>query len=611
MTQLHSVVNAVTQRIIERSRQTRDDYVQRMEAAVDTGVKRAHLSCGNVAHACAASTTDEKGLYVSEESKNIGIVTAYNDMLSAHQPFQHYPDIIKQAALQHGATAQVAGGVPAMCDGVTQGQAGMELSLFSRDVIAMSTAVALSHQCFDAAIFLGVCDKIIPGMTIAAASFGHLPIMMMPAGPMPSGIANEEKASVRRQYATGEADKIQLLDVEMGSYHSPGTCTFYGTANTNQLIMEIMGFHLPGASFVNPDTPLRDALTGHGVQRLLELTKGEKEFTPAYRILSEKNFVNGLVGLLASGGSTNLVIHMVAMARAAGIILDLQDFSDLSAITPLISRVYPNGWADINSFQDAGGMPVFISGLLEAGFLHNDVSSVAGDQLSDYCQTPTLNEDKIQWSKSENVSNDASVLVSARQPFSPTGGLVVLDGNLGRCIIKTSALAADQLVIRAPARVFSNQEELESAFQADELNQDCVCVVRFQGPQANGMPELHGLTPILSALQTRGHKVALVTDGRMSGASGKIPAAIHVSPEALVGGAINKIRDGDIILLDAEQGILSLEIDDLSEREAAVCDLSADHVGCGRELFAGFRQKVSAAADGACVLFPQMGQKND
>lgn len=611
MTQIHPVVNAVTQRIIERSRQTRDDYVQRMEAAVDAGVKRGQLSCGNVAHACAAASIDEKNLYVSEHSKNIGIVTAYNDMLSAHQPFQYFPDFIKQAALEHGATAQVAGGVPAMCDGVTQGQAGMELSLFSRDVIAMSAAVALSHQCFDAAIFLGVCDKIIPGMTIAAASFGHLPILMMPAGPMPSGIPNEEKASVRRQYATGEADKIQLLDVEMGSYHSPGTCTFYGTANTNQLIMEIMGLHLPGASFVNPDTPLRKALTGYGVQRLLELTNGEKEFTPAYRILSEKNFVNGLIGLLASGGSTNLVIHMVAMARAAGIILDLHDFSDLSAITPLISRVYPNGWADVNTFQDAGGMPVFISELLQAGFLHNDVSSVMGSELRDYCQTPSIHEDKVQWTKSRETSSDAGVLVGAQQPFSPTGGLVVLDGNLGRCIIKTSALTPDQLVIRAPACVFHSQDELQAAFQANKLNQDCVCVVRFQGPQANGMPELHGLTPVLSALQSRGYKIALVTDGRMSGASGKIPAVIHVSPEALTGGPISKICDGDIILIDAEKGILSLEVNNFSERQSVSYDLSDDHFGCGRELFAGFRQQVSAAADGACVLFPRADKKND
>jgi len=604
MNKLNNTVAQVTERIIERSQATRSDYLQRMQAAMDAGVQRSSLSCGNMAHACAAASIKEKQIYATDHAKNIGIVTAYNDMLSAHQPFERFPEQIKQRALELGATAQVAGGVPAMCDGVTQGQSGMELSLFSRDVIAMAAGVALSHQCFDAVMYLGVCDKIIPGLTIAAASFGHLPTMMLPAGPMPSGLPNEEKASVRQKHAAGEASEGELLKAEMSSYHSPGTCTFYGTANTNQLIMEIMGLHLPGASFVNPNTPLRDALTRYGVERSLQITQGSEEFTPACEILAEKNFVNGLVGLLASGGSTNLVIHLVAMARAAGIIIDLQDFSDLSAMIPTISRVYPNGWADVNTFQTAGGMPVFIAELLQAGLLHNDVKTIVGKQLSDYTQVPTINGgDQLEWVDVPLVSENTEVLASVDSPFSSTGGLVLLDGNLGRSVIKTSALKPEQMQIRAPSRVFHTQEQVKQAFHAGELDRDFVCVVCFQGPQANGMPELHGLTPILSTVQARGYQVALVTDGRMSGASGKIPAAIHVSPEACAGGSIACIRDGDIVTLDTTTGELFVEAKDFSERSAEKIDLSEYQQGCGRELFNSFREKVGLAEDGGSVLF--------
>ncbi|MGH1543557.1 MAG: phosphogluconate dehydratase [Arenicella sp.] len=604
MKKLNDTVAQVTERIALRSKTSRDDYLQRMQLAMDNGVQRSNLTCGNMAHACAAATFQEKQIYAAEHARNIGIITAYNDMLSAHQPFHRYPDLIKQTAIKHGATAQVAGGVPAMCDGVTQGQDGMDLSLFSRDVIAMAASVALSHQCFDAVVYLGVCDKIIPGMTIAAASFGHLPAMMLPAGPMPSGLPNEEKASVRQKHAAGEVGKDELLKAEMSSYHSPGTCTFYGTANTNQLIMEIMGLHLPGASFINPDTPLRDALTQYGVERSLQITQGQTQFTPACDILAEKNFVNGLVGLLASGGSTNLVIHLVAMARAAGIIIDLQDFSDLSAVVPTISKVYPNGWADVNTFQQAGGMSVFIAQLLNAGLVHNEVSTVVGNRLTDYTQVPHLDSnEQLSWEDGPLNSSNTEVLASVDHAFSATGGLVLLDGNLGRSVIKTSALKAEQMRIRAPSRVFYSQAQVKQAFQAGELDRDFICVVRFQGPQANGMPELHGLTPILSTIQARGFNVALVTDGRMSGASGKIPAAIHVSPEACAGGSIGRIRDGDMLVLDANTGELLVEVDNLEQRAIEVIDLSVNHSGCGRELFSGFRQQVGLAENGGSVLF--------
>lgn len=604
MKKLNSTVEKVTQRIIERSRPTRDDYLDRMQSAVESGVQRSNLTCGNMAHACAAASVKEKTIYAKDNTKNLGIITAYNDMLSAHQPFQGYPDMIKETALELGCTAQVAGGVPAMCDGVTQGQSGMELSLFSRDVIAMAAAVGLSHQCFDSVVYLGVCDKIIPGLTIAAATFGHLPALMLPAGPMPSGLPNEEKALVRQKYAAGEASKDDLLKAEMTSYHSPGTCTFYGTANTNQLIMEIMGLHIPGGSFVNPNTPLRKALTQYGVKRSLEITQGQKDFTPAYEILSEKNFVNGLVGLLASGGSTNLVIHLVAMARAAGIIIDLQDFSDLSQAVPTISRVYPNGWADVNSFQKAGGMPVYISELLKGGYIHNDVKTVMGESLNDYLLTPQLTDDEqLEWVQTDLISTVPEVLCSVDEPFSDTGGMVLLEGNIGRGIIKTSSLKSDQHIIKAPAKVFNSQEAVKEAFNAGQLDEDFICVVPFQGPKANGMPELHGLTPILSALQAKGFKVALVTDGRMSGASGKIPAAIHVSPEALAGGGIAKVKTGDMIEVNALTGELSVETNDFEGRQLETVDLSHYHQGCGRELFTAFRDKVGLAEDGASLFF--------
>ncbi|NKB77779.1 MAG: phosphogluconate dehydratase [Gammaproteobacteria bacterium] len=600
---LHPTITEVTQRIIQRSVPTRGDYMARMTQEIEQGVKRSSLSCGNMAHACAAAELKEKLLYVNEQSPNIGIVTAYNDMLSAHQPYKDYPDHIKRIAIKQGATAQVAGGVPAMCDGVTQGQNGMELSLFSRDVIAMSATVALSHQCFDAAIFLGICDKIIPGLTIAAASFGHLPSIMIPAGPMTSGLPNEEKSESRKAYVAGKIDKSELLKAEMASYHSPGTCTFYGTANTNQLIMEIMGLQLPGSSFVNPMTQNREALTIAAVEQLLTLVKSGNEFTPVCEILSEKNFVNGIVGLLASGGSTNLVIHMVAMARAAGVILDLQDFSDLSAIVPMISRVYSNGWADINAFQDAGGMPVFIAQLLEHGLLHRDVTTVAGKSLEDYTRVPEVVQGKTQWSIQKIQSSNPDVLGSVERPFAKTGGLVVLDGNIGRAVFKTSSLKPEQMIVNAPAKVFHSQQQVMDASKSGELDCDLVCVVCFQGPKANGMPELHNLLPMLSNIEAKGFKVALVTDGRMSGASGKIPSAIHVSPEAASGGLIGAIRDGDIITIDGNRGTLSVNASDLSDRAKTTTDLSANQIGCGRELFTGFRDRVGSAEDGASVLF--------
>ncbi len=604
MTTLHSMIEQVTRRIIKRSQSTRGDYLERMHAAMDAGVQRSHLTCGNMAHACAAASVKEKLLYAKDHAKNVGIITAYNDMLSAHQPFDVFPELIKQVALESGATAQVASGVPAMCDGVTQGQSGMELSLFSRDVIAMAASVGLSHQCFDTVVYLGVCDKIIPGLTIAAATFGHLPAMMLPAGPMPSGLPNEEKASVRQKHAAGEASQKELLQAEMSSYHSPGTCTFYGTANTNQLIMEMMGLHLPGGSFVNPNTDLREALTRFGIQRSLKLTHGEDSYTPACEILTEKSFVNGLVGLLASGGSTNLVIHMVAMARAAGIIIDLQDFSDLSAVVPTISQVYPNGWADVNSFQQAGGMPVFIAELLKGGYLHEDVTTVMGKGLSSYTLTPELNEEgELNWVQKSLESSQKDVLASVGEPFSATGGLVLLEGNIGRAVIKTSALKPNQSIIKAPAKVFHSQEQVKEAFAEGKLDEDFVCVVSFQGPRANGMPELHGLTPILSTVQARGFQVALVTDGRMSGASGKIPAAIHVSPEASAGGPIGKIHDGDIIEVNITTGELRVETENFLDRTDAVVDLSRYQKGCGRELFAGFRERVGLAEDGGSVFF--------
>jgi len=597
---LHPVIDQVTQRIIERSRETRANYIARMQQQADQGPRRAHLSCGNQAHAYAAMEQD-KNTMADTRHPNIGIVTAYNDMLSAHQPYETYPEKIRQFARKHGATAQVAGGVPAMCDGVTQGQPGMELSLFSRDVIAMAAGISLSHNTFDAAVYLGICDKIVPGLIMAAGTFGFLPSVFIPSGPMPSGIPNDEKARVRKQFATGEVSRDELMKAEMASYHAPGTCTFYGTANTNQMLMEFMGLHLPGASFVAPNTDLREALTDYAIQRASAITALGDDYRPTYKILSEKTFVNGIVGLMATGGSTNLVLHLPAMARAAGVILELEDFDDLSSIVPLMAKVYPNGLADVNHFHAAGGLSYMIGQLLDAGLLHSDVTTIIGDTLHDYAQEPRLQDGTLSFVDGPSDSLNDKILRPISQPFQKSGGLKQLQGNLGTGVIKISAVAEDRHIIRAPARVFHTQEAVKSAFQAGEFTGDTIVVVRFQGPSANGMPELHGLTPVLSVLQDRGLRVALVTDGRMSGASGKVPAAIHVSPEAANGGPIAKIHDGDIIELDAVAGTLTVLADDLDGRDCAACDLSDSSVGLGRELFDVFRKNVGLASNGAGV----------
>ncbi len=601
---MNPVVEKITERIRERSAQTRSDYLDMVQRAIDEGPWRSSMGCGNLAHAFAASCNSDKKSQVGSSTGNVGIVTAYNDMLSAHQPFATYPDIIKELARDCGGTAQVAGGVPAMCDGVTQGQTGMELSLFSRDVIAMAAAVSLTHNVYDAAVYLGICDKIVPGLIIAAGSFGHLPSIFLPAGPMPSGISNDEKAKTRQEFALGNIGKDELLASEMKAYHSPGTCTFYGTANTNQMLMEIMGLQLPGTSFVNPNTPLRSAFNEAGVKRLFQITKQQDEFTPVAHILDVPNFVNGIIGLHASGGSTNLVLHYIAMARAAGIILDVEDFGELSAVTPLMARVYPNGKADVNAFHQAGGMPYLIGQLIDAGLLHEDVKTVMGQGLHHYRYAAYLDDDgKLAWSEDAVENRNNEVISSCEQPFQETGGLKVLHGNLGRSIIKVSAVQADRWVIEAPASVFDSQQAVKDAFKAGELNHDCICVVRFQGPKSNGMPELHGLTPILGALQDQGFKVALVTDGRMSGASGKVPAAIHLAPEALNGGPIACIRDGDMIRLDAKEGSLQVLEEGFVDREPIEIDLSANQQGLGRDLFSRFRETVSSTSTGANIFF--------
>jgi phosphogluconate dehydratase len=599
---LHSGIDAVTRKIVERSRPTRERYLERLREAAQAGPARGHLGCSGQAHAYAASAEDKARL-AEGRAPNIGIVTTYNDMLSAHQPFERYPGIIKAAARAAGGTAQVAGGVPAMCDGVTQGYAGMELSLFSRDVIALATGVALSHNTFDAALYLGVCDKIVPGLVIAAATFGHLPGIFIPAGPMPSGITNDEKAKVRQRYATGDATRAELMAAEMAAYHGPGTCTFYGTANTNQMLMEVMGLHLPGASFVNPNTTLRDALTVAGTERALAITALGNEYTPVGEVLDEKAFVNGLVGLMATGGSTNLVLHLPAMARAAGVILELEDFALVSEIVPLMAKVYPNGLADVNHFHAAGGLTYMIGELLDAGLLHEDVRTVAGDGLARYRQEPKLVGGKLAWLDGPGQSFNDKVLRPASAPFQATGGLKELAGNLGRGVMKVSAVAPERHVVEAPARVFEDQEQVKAAFKRGEFTSDTVVVVRFQGPKANGMPELHSLTPTLAVLQDRGLKVALVTDGRMSGASGKVPSAIHVAPEAAAGGPLARLKDGDIIRVDAVAGTLDVRDAAALERPAVTPDLSGNEFGTGRELFALFRNAVSAAPDGASVLF--------
>ena len=595
---LNKTLLKVTDRIIERSKDSREKYVGRMKSAVERGPRRAHLSCGNQAHAYAAMGAD-KEILANKRVPNIGIISAYNDMLSAHQPFYNFPDLIKEEARNHGATAQVAGGVPAMCDGITQGEAGMELSLFSRDVIAMAAGIALSHNTFDSTIYLGVCDKIVPGLVMAAATFGFLPAIFLPAGPMTSGLPNDEKSLIRQKFATGEIDRAELMSAEMKSYHGPGTCTFYGTANSNQMLMEFMGLQLPGSSFVNPGTPLRNALTKFGTQRALDISFSSSEFCPAYEILNEKAFVNGIVGLMATGGSTNLVLHIPAMAKAAGINLAMEDFEDIAKLIPLMAKIYPNGLADVNHFHAAGGLSFMINELLNGGLLHDDVKNVSGNGVSQYRNEARLIDNKIKFSPGTVTSTNQKILRPLKDPFQRTGGLKKVSGNLGSAITKVSAVGPDFRVIKAPVRIFHDQEAIKTAFKNNEFKEDTIFVVRFQGPRANGMPELHGLTPVLSALQDRGLKVALVTDGRMSGASGKVPSAIHVTPEAANRGPISKLRDGDIVLLDADNGILEVQIENFESRPSVSVDLSDNQYGLGRELFNIFREHVGPTSEGA------------
>ena len=598
---LHPILAAVTQRIIERSRPTRAAYLERIRAAHHAGrLERSQLGCTNLAHAFAAAPHAVKIELQQEKTPNLGIVSAYNDMVSAHQPLQVFPTWIKEEALKHGATAQFAGGTPAMCDGITQGYTGMELSLFSRDVIAMSTAVALSHQMFDAALYLGVCDKIVPGLLIGALSFGHLPAIFVPAGPMTSGISNDEKAKTRQLFAEGKVGRDALLESEMASYHSPGTCTFYGTANSNQMMMEMMGLHMPNTAFVNPNTPMREALTRAAAAHIATAVR-HNTILPVGEMVSEKSIVNAIVGLMATGGSTNHTMHVVAFARAAGIIVNWDDFNEISDIIPLLARVYPNGKADVNHFAAAGGLAFVIRELLDAGLMHEDVDTVVGRGMRAYTKEPFMIEGKLEWRDAPAQSGDDNVIRTAANPFSADGGLRLMKGNIGRSVIKVSAVAPDHRVIEAPAIVFDDQRDVLAAFDRGELERDFIAVVRFQGPRANGMPELHKLTPQLSILQSRGFKVALVTDGRMSGASGKVPAAIHMSPEALLGGAIGKIRTGDLIRFDAEKGELDVLINEAEwlAREHAHADLRKNAHGTGRELFAGFRSLSSSAETGA------------
>ena len=601
---MHDLIARMTDRIIVRSRESRSRYLDRMAAARADGSQRRALPCANQAHAWAAMPTDDKLRLRELKAPNLGIVTAYNDMLSAHQPYGSYPDLIKSAARAAGATAQVAGGVPAMCDGVTQGQAGMELSLFSRDVIAMSTAIALSHNVFDATLCLGVCDKIVPGLLIGALQFGHLPTIFVPAGPMSTGISNSEKSKTRQLYAEGKVDQDALLASEEGAYHAPGTCTFYGTANSNQMMMEMLGLHLPGAAFVPPHDPLRQMLTEAAAQRAAAITVQGPNYTPLYEVVTEKSIVNAMVGLLATGGSTNHTIHLVAIARAAGIVIDWSDFSDLSAIVPLLARVYPNGPADVNQFHTAGGMSYLIHELLAGGLLHEDVKTVSGQGMAGQSALPQIAAGKLVWLPAPQSSGDQTILRSVTEPFSADGGLRLLTGNLGRSVIKVSAVAPEHRIVEAPAIVFDDQEEVLAAFKRGELERDFVAVLRFQGPRANGMPELHKLTPALSVLQDRGFKVALVTDGRMSGASGKVPAAIHVTPEVVCGGSLGKVLTGDMIRLDAQAGTLEVRVSDaeLLSRPMPVLDAARNAHGMGRELFAGFRQQADSAEEGAISL---------
>ena len=597
---LNSTIEAITARIIARSSETRSAYMNQMQQARINGVARSAMSCGNLAHAYAGCSAHEKDALAENELKNIGIVTSYNDMLSAHKVYEDYPKQIRAYATSHHAVAQVAGAVPAMCDGVTQGQDGMDLSLFSRDVVAMSTIVGLSHNVFDAVLCLGICDKIVPGLLMGSLRFGHLPVVFVPGGPMPSGISNEEKSNIRQLFAEGKIGRAELLKGESDSYHSPGTCTFYGTANSNQMLMEIMGLQLPGSSFVNPGTELRDLLTEESVRVAAE--NARKGTNLLMDIVTEKTIVNGIIGLLATGGSTNHTIHLIAMARAAGIIINWDDMSDLSAVIPLITRMYPNGAADVNHFHASGGMGFVIHTLLENGLLHDDVTTIIGKGLTKYTQEPYIVSNTLAWRDGAKESLNDSIIRDASNPFSKDGGIKIIKGNIGRSVVKTAAVADEHLVIEAPAIVFNEQHELITAFKNNELNKDFIAVLPFQGPAHKGMPELHQLTPTLTILQKKGFRVALVTDGRMSGASGKVPAAIHMSPEANKGGSIGKIKTGDLLTLNCVEGTLICHETDF-ELRATVTKACIDQVGLGREFFGVFRRQVTDSEEGACTLF--------
>jgi phosphogluconate dehydratase len=603
---MHPILEQVTQQVIERSRETRTAYLANVDAAIEKGPHRAKLACGNLAHGFAACASGEKDDLAHAEKANVAIISAYNDMLSAHEPYKDYPALIKQAVREAGGVAQFAGGVPAMCDGVTQGQPGMELSLFSRDIIAMSTAIGLSHNMFDAVLYLGVCDKIVPGLLMGALSFGHLPAVFVPAGPMPSGLSNKEKVRIRQLYAEGKVGRKELLESESQSYHSPGTCTFYGTANSNQMMVEIMGLHLPGSSFVNPYTPLRDELTKAAAKQVLKFTALGNDFRPIAHVINEKAILNAVIGLLATGGSTNHTIHLIAIARAAGIIINWDDFDKLSKIIPLLAKIYPNGSADINHFQAAGGMGVLIAELLRNGLLHGDILTI-GDQrgMAQYNQEPKLLDGQLSWQAGPEQALDNTVISSVAQPFAAGGGLHVMHGNLGRGVSKISAVAEQHQVVTAPAVVFDDQDDVVAAFKRGELEKDCIVVLRFQGPKANGMPELHKLTPPLGVLQDRGFKVALITDGRMSGASGKVPSAIHMCPECIDGGPLTKVRDGDVIVLNTQTGEVNVQVDqaEFDARVAVANTAKGHHIGMGRELFGAFRANASSAETGATNLF--------
>jgi phosphogluconate dehydratase len=610
--EMNKDIVTITNRIIERSKKTRGAYLAKIDGAKSSTVHRAGLSCGNLAHGFAACGSDDKSSLRGLNHSDIAIISAYNDMLSAHQPYETYPAIIKAAVREAGGVAQFAAGVPAMCDGVTQGQPGMDLSLMSRDVIAMSAAVGLSHNMFDGALMMGICDKIVPGLLIASMTFGHLPTVFVPAGPMPSGLPNKDKARVRQQFAKGEVDEEALLEAESASYHSAGTCTFFGTANSNQLVVEVMGLHLPGASFVAPNTQLREELTKAAARQVTRLTQQSGNYMPVGKMVDERSIVNAIVALLATGGSTNLTMHIIAFAKAAGIIINFQDFNDLSDAVPLITRIYPNGHADINHFDQAGGMALLFKELIEAGLIHEDVETICGRGLSRYTKIPTIENGELVWVEGLKVSGDDEVIATVAKPFKADGGLKVLKGNLGTSVLKTSALREGSFVIKAPAVVFEDQHELDDAFKRGELEKDFIAVVRFQGPKARGMPELHALTPPLGVLQDQGFKVALVTDGRMSGASGKVPAAIHLTPEALDGGLIAKIQTGDMMLLDGENGELTLLVSEaeLTERTNAAFQVNGHHQGMGRELFGFMRKNLSSAETGACSLFEQDSSEN-